>query len=109
MMFAYLRKKVVVQGKAQGFGHGEFASSDIRYRNDSEASTSDDVSTVSEFLAKNSISDFDSEYELPGSNQASVPNFHDRSMKCATSMTGAGLLLQKLKNQRSSRLAAKLT
>ena len=100
MMFAYLRKKVVVQGKAQGFGHGEFASSDIRYRNDSEASTSDDVSTVSEFLAKNSISDFDSEYELPESNQASVPR---------TSMTGAGLLLQKLKNQRSSRLAAKLT
>ena len=95
-------RKKVVREKVRGYGHGDFASSDIRYRNGSEASGKDDVSTVSEFLSKNSISDFDSEYELPGPSQASAP------ASSASSMTGAGMLLQKLKDQRSSRLAANL-
>ena len=82
-------RKKVVREKVRGYGHGDFASSDIRYRNGSEASVKDDVSTVSEVLSKNSIYDFNSEYELPGPSQASAP------ASSVSSITGARMMLRK--------------
>ena len=109
----------VAAGSVRRYGHGDFASSDIRYRNDDESNTSEsvNVSNMSDIMAKTSVSDFDSEYELPESSnistRSSVPTSSRSSIMSESSRpvgagAGRGLLLQSLRSQRSSRMAANL-
>jgi len=112
-------KRKVAAGSVRSYGHGDFASSDIRYRNDDESNTSEsvNVSNMSDIMAKTSVSDFDSEYELPESSnistRSSVPTSSRSSIMSESSRpvgagAGRGLLLQSLRSQRSSRMAANL-
>ena len=115
----FISRKFSGSASVRSFGHGEFASSDIRYRNDLASNTSEsvNVSNLSDMMAKTSVTDFDSEYELPESSnisaRSSLPTSSRSSVmseSCRPPGAGAGrgLLLQSLKSQRSSRMAANL-
>ena len=108
--FSSARSKGSTWGK-----EGSFASEDIRYRNKEK-----DVKVVTSSMSELSVSvkdvtekDFDSEYELPPSG-SSVCSFSVRSSPPGSSRSslicgaGRGALLNKLKDERKSRMVANL-
>merc|ERR1719282_244616 len=95
-------RKFSGSASVRSFGHGEFASSDIRYRNNlaSNTSKSVNVSNLSDMMANTSARS-----SLPTSSRSSVMS---ESCRPPEAGAGRGLLLQSLKSQRSSRMAANL-
>ena len=94
---------------------GSFASEDIRYRNNDQqvkAATSS-MSELSVSVKESAEKDFDSEYELPPSG-TSVSSFSVRSSPPGSARSslvcgaGRGALLNKLKDNRKSRMVANL-